>query len=110
MKRIYLDHAATTPIDPEVAKAMQPFLTEQFGNPSSLHQEGKEARVALEDSRKIIANFLNAQQEEIIFTGSGTESCNLAILGTAYAMPDKGKHIITTKVEHHAVLESFLCN
>ncbi len=107
MKRIYLDHAATTPIDSEVANAMQPFLTEQFGNPSSLHQEGKQARLALEEARAKIATFLHAQNEEIIFTGSGTESCNLAIVGVAYAQKEKGKHLITTKVEHHAVLESF---
>lgn len=107
MKRIYLDHAATTPIDPQVAQAMQPFLTEQFGNPSSLHQEGREARQALEQARASLAKFLNAQSEELIFTGSGTESCNLAIIGSALAMQDKGKHVITTKVEHHAVLEAF---
>ena len=106
MKRIYLDHAATTPIDKQVAEVMQPFLTEYFGNPSSLHEEGKIARKAMEESRAKLATFLHAQPEEIIFTGSGTQSCNLAILGSAYAKQEQGKHLITTKVEHHAVLET----
>ncbi|MFW6113493.1 MAG: cysteine desulfurase NifS [Actinomycetota bacterium] len=105
MKRIYMDHAATTPIHPEVREAMLPYLGERFGNPSSLCQEGREARKAVEQARAAVAEALGAEAEEIFFTGSGTEADNLAILGVAAANRDKGNHIITTRIEHHAVLE-----
>ncbi|MDD5111920.1 MAG: aminotransferase class V-fold PLP-dependent enzyme, partial [Candidatus Altiarchaeota archaeon] len=107
MKRIYLDHAATTPLDPEVLEAMMPYFSEKFGNASSLHSYGCEAKEALEESRAAVAKTLNAQAEEVIFTSGGTESDNLAIFGTAYAGKDKGRHIITTAIEHHAVLHPF---
>lgn len=107
MKRIYFDHAATTYIDSRVIKAMEPYWQEIFGNPSSLYQEGFEARMAVDGARKTIANFLNADFDEIIFTNGGTESDNLAIFGTVRKYKDIGNHIITTKIEHHAVLEAF---
>jgi len=110
-KRIYMDTAATTPCDPRVVKAMQPFLSGAFGNPSSLHQEGVAAEAALEDARKRIALVLGAHADEIIFTGGGTEGDNLAILGVARGLLAKNKltkpgHIITTTIEHRAVLEA----
>ena len=103
-KRIYLDHAATTPVRPEVVEAMQPYFTEVFGNPSSLYREGRDAKNALDQSRAAVAKVMNCKPEEIIFTGSGTESDNLAIMGVARARATEGKHIVTTTVEHHAVL------
>lgn len=106
MKRIYLDNAATTPLDPEVLKEIMPFLTEKYGNASSLHREGQEARRAIEDARRKIAKFLSCKAEEIIFTGSGTESNNTVIKGLAFANKERGKNnIITTAIEHHAVIE-----
>jgi len=105
MKRIYIDYAATTPTDPEVIKAMQPYLFEKFGNPSSIHSYGQEAKKALEDSRERLAKFLGAKAEEIIFTSGGTESNNTVIEGVAYALQSKGNHIITSAIEHHAVSE-----
>ncbi len=109
MRKVYLDHSATTPVDPEVVKAMSPYFTEIFGNPSSVHQFGREAKVAIEEARERIANFINAEPSEIIFTSGGTESDNFAIFGLAYAGLKKGKnHIITTQIEHHAVLDSCL--
>ena len=106
MKRIYLDHAATTPVDPDVRKAMEPFLSGSFGNASSLHSFGREAKQALEESRGRIAERLGASPEEIIFTSGGTESNNLALKGVAFANRKKGKHIITSKIEHDCVLNS----
>lgn len=106
MKRIYLDHAATTPVDPQVHEAMNPFFHDHFGNASSLHQEGRHAKKAIDQSRATIASFLNAQPQEIIFTSSGTHSCNLAIIGAARANKQQGSHVITTAVEHDAVLAS----
>ncbi len=103
--KIYMDHASTTPVDPEVVKAMLPYFTDKFGNASSIHSFGREAKKALDDSRRIVANALNANPDEIIFTSSGTESDNLAIKGIAIEGKKKGRnHIITSSIEHHAVL------
>ena len=106
MKRIYLDHAATTPIAKEVMKAMQPFFDKSFGNASSVHTLGREAREAIDDSREIIGKKLNAKNHTVIFTSGGTESNNFAIKGVAFANRKKGKHIITSKIEHECVLNS----
>ncbi|UZE93933.1 MAG: cysteine desulfurase NifS [Candidatus Pacearchaeota archaeon] len=103
--KIYLDHAATTPVDSEVLKAMQPYFSEKFGNASSLHSFGQEARQAVENSRKTAAKFLNAKPVEIIFTSGGTESDNLALKGIAFANKNRGNHIITSKIEHPAILK-----
>ena len=105
MKKIYLDHAATTPVAEEVAEAMKPFFSEKFGNASSLHAFGKEAKQGLENARNIMAKAINARPSEIIFTSGGTESDNLAIKGVAFANKNRGNHIITSKIEHPAVLE-----
>jgi len=103
-RSIYLDHAATTPVDPVVKKAMDPFFTEEFGNPSAFYEIGLRAQESLEDARARIAKILGCVPNEVIFTGSGTESDNLAILGVARA---KGKgHIITSAIEHHAVSDT----
>ncbi|OHD64292.1 MAG: cysteine desulfurase NifS [Spirochaetes bacterium RBG_13_51_14] len=106
MNRIYLDHAATTPILPEVCKAMMPHLSDEYGNPSSLHAQGRRARETVEVARDIISVFIEANPGEIIFTGGGSESNNLAIKGTAFSLRGRGNHIITTAVEHHSVIES----
>jgi cysteine desulfurase len=106
VSRIYLDHAATTPVAPEVVEAMLPYLSGAFGNTSSIHSFGQEARGAVEKAREHIASFIGARPEEIVFTGSGTESDNFVIKGAAHALKDKGNHIITSAVEHHAVLET----
>ncbi|MBW3004775.1 cysteine desulfurase NifS [Candidatus Woesearchaeota archaeon] len=103
--RVYLDNAATTRTAPEVAEAMQPFFTEKYGNASSIHSFGEEAKDAFENARQMLANYINAEPEQVIFTSGGTESDNFAIKGTAYALRNKGKHIITSKFEHPAVLE-----
>jgi len=105
MKRIYLDYAATTPCDPLVLKAMEPYFFEKFGNPSSIHSFGQEAKKAIEESRQALASFLGAQSDEIIFTSGGTESNNCAVEGVAYALEKKGNHIITSGIEHHAIAE-----
>ncbi|MEM7817105.1 MAG: cysteine desulfurase family protein, partial [Candidatus Aenigmatarchaeota archaeon] len=105
MKHIYLDHAATTPLANEIFEAMKPYFSEKFGNASSLHVYGQEARNAVEKARDDIAKFINAKPAEIVFTSGGTESNNLAIKGVAFANKQKGKHIITSKIEHPAVLE-----
>ncbi len=104
MKRIYLDYSATTPMLPEVVDAMRPYFCEKFGNPSSVCFYGKEAKKAIDESRKEIACFINAEPDEIYFTSGGTESNNFALKGIAYAN-DQKKHIITTSIEHHAILE-----
>jgi len=106
MKRIYMDHAATTPTDIKVVKAMEPYFTQKYGNPNSIHSFGQEAREAVEEARKKIAHLIGANPSEIIFTGGGTESDNFAIKGIAWANQKKGNHIITSKIEHHAVLHS----
>ena len=98
MKRIYLDNAATTPLDPEVLKAMLPFLSDSFGNPSSIHSFGQETRAVVEEARDKIAGLIGARSEEIVFTGGGTEADNFAIKGAAFANEDKGDHIITTSI------------
>lgn len=103
---IYLDHNATTPLHPEVFRAMEPYLREQFGNASSSYFIGRSAKAALESARKKVAECLGAVPEEIIFTGGGTESDNIAIRGVAYALRSRGNHIITSKIEHHAVLKT----
>ncbi len=103
MKRIYLDHAATTPVDPAVRAAMLPFLEGAFGNPSSLHFWGREARKALENARQSVANCLGAQPGEIYFTSGATEANNLVITGLAEALRGKGCHLITTAIEHPAI-------
>lgn len=107
MKKIYLDYAATTPMHPAVAKAMQGYFSEDFGNPSSLHSIGQKAKDAVEQARYEVAHILGAKPKEIIFTSGGSESNNFAIKGVTHAMKDKGNHIITSKIEHHAVLEPY---
>ena len=104
--RVYLDNAATTKVDDEVVEAMKPYFDEKYGNASSLHSYGQEAKKAVEDSREIIAKKLNADPKEIIFTSGGTESNNFAIKEIAFVNRDKGNHIITTKVEHDCILNS----
>ena len=106
MKRIYLDHAATTPTHPEVVKAMLPYFSDVFGNPSSIYSCGQEAKGAVEEARTKVAELIGARSEEIIFTSGGTEADNYALKGIAYANAHKGNHIITTPVEHHAVMET----
>jgi len=106
MKKVYLDHNATTPLHPEVLEAMLPYLKEKFGNPSSIHGFGRETKVALEEAREKVAQILGASSSEVFFTSGGTESDNLAIKGVAFANRKKGRHIITSKIEHHAILES----
>jgi len=103
---IYLDHAATTYVIPEVKKEMERYFSEEFGNPGSFNTIGLKAKKAVDDARTRIASILNADPREIIFTGSGTESINLAIKGVISALKKKGNHIITTKIEHHAVLDT----
>lgn len=106
MRQVYLDHAATTPIHPEVVEAMLPYLRDGYGNPSSLHHWGQQAKDAIDRARESLAALLGARPEEIIFTGCGSESDNLAIFGTAYQKQEKGRHIITSAIEHHAVLHT----
>jgi cysteine desulfurase len=106
MKKIYLDYSATTPVDPRVLKAMMPYFSQKFGNTMSLHSFGQEAKDALEKSRKIIADFIKAKQNEIIFTSSATESNNLALKGIALANKDRGNHIIISSIEHPCIIES----
>jgi cysteine desulfurase len=106
-RSIYFDYNATTPLDPAVRDAMLPFLGEVWGNPSSVHHLGRRARALLDDARERAAHFLGAKPSEIVFTSGGTESNNLAILGTARLLKSRGKHLITSAVEHHAVLNCF---
>src|ERR1700744_1308515 len=104
MSRIYFDNAATTALDPEVLQAMMPFLTEKFGNPSSVYSYGRETKMAIESARKSVAKILNANPGEIFFTSGGTESTNTALNA---AIRDLGcKHIITSRLEHHATLHT----
>jgi cysteine desulfurase len=106
VRRIYLDHAATTPTRREVVEAMSPYFADVFGNPSSVHSYGQEAKGAVEEARDKVAELIGARNEEVIFTSGGTEADNLALKGIAFAKRDKGDHIITTSIEHHAVLET----
>ncbi len=106
MKRYYFDHSATTRVDAAVAEAMVKVMREDFGNPSSLHSFGRDARVILEDARETIAKILNADPTEIFFTSGGTEADNTALIGVMEANRDKGDHLITSMMEHHAVLET----
>lgn len=103
---VYLDHNATTPLAPEAMQAMLPFLEGEYGNPSSIHSAGRRARAAVDDARDRMAALLGAKAHEIIFTGGGTESCNLGLIGIALAHAARGKHIIISAVEHHAVLHA----
>lgn len=106
MRRVYLDHSATTPVDPQVAELMMTYYTEKYGNPSSVHSFGRETKAALENARESVAKLLNAEPAEITFTSGGTEADNLAIIGAAEAYSKKGKHIITSAIEHNAVLDT----
>jgi len=103
---IYLDNAATTPVDKKVLEAMLPYYSDIFGNPSSLHSHGQEAKKAIEEAREKVAKALGADFDEIYFTSGGSESDNWALKGVAYALKEKGNHIITTEIEHHAVLHT----
>lgn len=105
MKPIYLDYNATTPIDPVIAEAMRPYLEENFGNPSSTHWYGVQAKLAVEKARKQVAELLNCSSDEVIFTSGGSESNNYAIKGVAFANRDRGNHIVTSSIEHPAVSE-----
>lgn len=106
MKRIYFDHSATTPVDTEVAKLTVEYMTEKFGNASSVHAFGREARKAIDEARDKVAALLNASSNEIFFTSGGTEGDNLALKGIAFANRKKGNHIITSAIEHHAILHT----
>jgi len=105
-KKIYLDYSATTPVDSIVLEAMLPYFSEIYGNPSSFHSLGQEAKKTVEESRRIIASFIGAEPDEIVFTGGGTESNNFAVKGVAYKNHKKGNHIITSIIEHHAVINT----
>jgi cysteine desulfurase len=104
---VYLDYNATTPLAPEALEAMLPHLRGGYGNPSSIHAPGRDARAAVDDSRDRLAALLGVKAHEIIFTGGGTEACNLAVLGLAHAHAPRGRHLITAAAEHHAVLNAF---
>ncbi len=106
MREVYLDYSATTPVKEEVLQEMLPYFTERFGNPSSLYSRGLEAKEALEHARAQVAHLIGADPKEIFFTGCGSEADNWAVFGTADALKSKGRHIITTKIEHHAMLHS----
>ncbi|MDI3327537.1 MAG: cysteine desulfurase family protein [Alicyclobacillaceae bacterium] len=106
MDAIYLDHAATTFVLPEVRAAMEPFLGEVPGNPSSMHRFGRRAKAALEDAREAVASLIGASPPEVVFTSGGTEANNAALVGAALALRDRGRHVVTSAVEHHAVLHT----
>lgn len=107
MRTIYFDYNATTPLDAGVLAAMTPFLERVYGNPSSVHRVGREARAALDDARDRVATVFKCKPSEVVFTSGGTESNNLAIFGSARLLRPKGRHVITTRIEHHAVLHAF---
>jgi len=104
MRRIYLDHAATTPLDPEVLDAMLPYLREDFGNPSSVHWFGQRARGAIDEARAKVANLIGARDSEVVFTGSGTEADNMAVVGATQSGAPARTDLVTSAIEHHAVL------
>src|SRR5579884_2045484 len=106
MRRVYLDSNATTPMRPQVLTAMLPVFTEQFGNASSIHWFGQEAKALMDEARQHVARLINADVSEIIFLSGGTEADNFAIRGIAEAQKSKGRHIITSRIEHHAVLHT----
>ncbi len=106
MRRIYMDHSATTPVDPSVLQKMLPFFSEKYGNPNSVHAWGREVRTAVDEARASVARLLNADPREILFTGGGSEADNLAIKGVAETLSGKGRHVITSAIEHHAVLDT----
>ena len=106
MKRIYLDYNATTPIHPEVLKTMLPYYRDSFGNPSTIYFFGQETKKAIEEAREKVASLLGANPEEIVFTSGGTEADNFALKGVAFALEEKGRHIVTSAIEHHAVLST----
>lgn len=106
MKRVYLDYAATTPTHPDVVKAMLPYFTDAFGNPSSLYSYGQESKTAIEEARAQVAKLIGARDEEIVFTSGGTGADNFALKGVAFANDNKGDHVITSSIEHHAVIET----
>lgn len=103
--KVYMDYAATTPVDPRVFRVMEPYFTKKFGNTMSLHSMGREAKKAVEESRESIATVLNCETPDIIFTSSATESTNMILKGVAFANRKKGKHIVISSIEHHCVLE-----
>src|SRR6187551_2083904 len=103
---IYLDYNATTPLCDEAREAMRPYFEQHYGNPSSVHAAGREARAAIDDARDRLASLLGAKPHELIFTSGGTEANNLAVLGLARSRTAQGKHLITAKTEHHAVLNA----
>ena len=105
IRRVYLDYNASTPIDPAVAAAMRPFLEDHYGNPSSGHWAAATAKAALETARSQVAGLLGCQDDEIVFTSGGSEANNLALKGVFFALRDKGDHIITTRIEHPAIIE-----
>ncbi|MFQ6019359.1 MAG: cysteine desulfurase family protein [Dehalococcoidia bacterium] len=105
-RRVYLDHAATTPLDPRVLEAMLPYLRDFWGNPSSLYAEAQEARKGLDWARRSVADILGCKPQEVVFTAGGSESDNLALRGVAYACRQRGNHIVTSAIEHHAVLHA----
>ena len=107
MRRVYMDSNATTPLLPEVLEAMRPYFLEQFGNASSIHHHGQQARAAVERSRESVARLLNCRAAEIVFTSGGTESDNLALFGLIEGPSEEGTHVITSTIEHHAVLNAF---
>jgi len=106
MRPVYLDHAATTPLDPRVRRVMEPYLKSEYGNPSSVHRWGRRARMAIDAARETLAAALNADPAEICFVSSGTESCNLAVIGCALKAPANRRHILVSAVEHHCVLHA----
>src|SRR3972149_1303563 len=106
MKRIYLDHNATTPVHPEVADEVCRRLKEDFGNAGTLYSYGREAKKLVDDAREMIASVIGAKREEILFTSGGTESDNMAVRGVAYGNINKGRHVIQSTIEHHAILET----
>ena len=106
MKRIYVDHNATTPVDPRVLESMWPYYSEEWGNPSSVHWAGQGPKDAIEDAREIVAGMIGARPRDLFFTSGGTEADNTALLGVGFALKDRGRHIITSSVEHKAILDT----